>query len=54
MARLTARDARHDARLSIQAARTAILADRNLSAEQRRDALAGLDHAQAELRSSRD
>jgi len=54
VARLAARDARHDAHRGIQAARTAILADRDLSAGQRRDALAGLDRAQAELRSSRD
>ena len=54
VARLAARDARHDAQLSIQAARSAILADRNLSGSQRRDALAGLNQAQAELRSSKD
>jgi len=54
VARMAARDARHDAQLSIQAARSAILADRNLSGSQRRDALAGLNQAQAELRSSKD
>lgn len=54
IARRQARNGRVTAFASIRTARASIAADRNLTDDQRREALAGLADAEAELRSSND